>query len=278
MQSNNVLIIGPPHTGKIRIAQHITKDLDTSTIQPDSHSGLIYNYKLRTKYFTLDVNLLVEEYPDSRASQSSNLTLLQTFLDEFKSPEFTELRDALDGLVFTIKSPIDDECLSETLALFVKMKELLEDNDIFLVVVDFIDPIHKSLLDITEDEVIAHGFEYVNFHELGTNEYAEKIGKDRLVEIFHTHEWSHSDKPMSNEAYTSRKKDKLGPMTKGLMDEENDRFQDQSLPPLNQPLAPMDLDVLLTKLNLDKLRAQEMNDEDKKAFIEDLVDDYMEYF
>lgn len=271
MKTNNVLILGPPKSGKIRIAQHITKDLDTSTIQPESHSGLIYNYTLNTKYFSLDVNLLIEEYPDSRASLAAIETLLQSFLDEFKTPEFTELRDALDGLVFTIDIFADAKIIQKLLDTFIKIKELLEENDIFVVVVGFAEADQKPLLEIVEDEVIAHGFEYVNFNEYGTNEYMEKIGKDRLVEIFHTHEWSQTDKPISDETYTQHKTEKLGSMAEPLIDNEDS-------PATDERLARVDLDTLLAKLSVDKLRAQGLTEEEKKQFVDDLVDNYMEYF
>ncbi|GEQ67034.1 hypothetical protein JCM33374_g697 [Metschnikowia sp. JCM 33374] len=271
MRTNNVLVLGPPHSGKIRIAQHITKDLDTSTLQPESHSGLIYNYQLNTKYFSSNVNLLIEEYPDSRDSHASPVASLQSFYTELKSPEYSELRDALDGLVFTVDFARHSDIFSDLLDIFIQIKSLLEDNDIFSVVVSCNDSLSKSTVDMVEDEVISHGFEFVNFSEEGTNEYREKLGKDRLVEIFQSHEWSQTENPISDETYTKHKTDKLGPMAESLIANEADETTDQRL-------SRVDLDILFAKLKFDKQRAEGMSQEEKKSFVEDLVDNYMEYF
>lgn len=271
MQSNNVLILGPPHSGKIRIAQLITKDLDTTNIVQNSHSGLTYTHKLRTKYFSLDVNLLIEEYPDSRLSDDSYVALLRSFYAEFRQTEFLELRDALDGLIFTLDVTISARDITQTLDLYEKIKELLDCHDVFLVVVGDALEVQKLIALRAEDEAISRGFEYVNLQEQGTNEFNEKIGRDRIVEILETHEWPQSDTVMSDDAFTKSQTSKLESMASKLIDGDHGE-------PNEVNHIQVDLDFLLAKLKADKDRVQGMSEKEKKTFVDDLVDNYMEYF
>ncbi|KAM9939921.1 hypothetical protein OXX80_000621 [Metschnikowia pulcherrima] len=269
MASNNVLVLGPPHSGKIRVAQHITKDLDTSTIQAKSHSGLIYSFRLVTKYYCSRVNLLVEEFPDSRNSPDSTVASLEAFCKEFGSSEFSELRDELDGLVFTLDVSKQSEAMS-LVDLYLKLKDMFEDDGVFMAVVAFGNASQQNLDDL-EDKVAARGVEFINFIEQGTNEYSEKVGRDRLMEIFEAHEWSHMEpRTKSNETVLHGSQELVAApevvLSKNDIDDEGERT------------SRADLDTLFAKLKVDKLRAEGMSEKDKKTFVDELVEDYMEYF
>lgn len=44
-----------------------------------------------------------------------------------------------------------------------------------------------------EDLVITHGFEFINLNTQGINEFKEKQGKDRVVELIESHEWTNME-------------------------------------------------------------------------------------
>lgn len=261
MASNNILMLGPPGSGKIRIAQLISGDHDTSTISQESHSGLVYTYNLATKYFSAKVNLLLEEYPDHRDSDTALVELLQATYDELRSEQCAELRDAISGLIFTFDMSIPQETLEQLLGLFAKVKELFEDKDVFVVVVGTSE---AANVEAVEDQIILSGFEFLNFNESGKNEFMDKLGKDRLVEIVESHDWDDvTTQSMSAEDYLKHQKEQADQMTEKLLSEEQ---------------AEVSFETMFHKLALAKEKAEGMNPEDKKAYVDKLVEEYLEYF
>lgn len=263
MIPNNVLVLGPPKSGKIRIAQYITNDLDTETIQSHSHSGLIYNCDLTTKYFLVSLNLLIEEYPEERTTgQKEYHEHLEKWQSEFASEEFAELREALDGAIFTFNmESTEPDQLQKSLQVFSKVKDVLGENwEGFCVVAGTSDhPVDELKVEALEDEVLLFGFEFVNFNESGTNEYRDTLGKDRLREVLDTHEWSHTDSA-DNEKYMKHKEDKVDAMTKGLLDDEK-----------------VSLDDLFAKLQVERTKVQEMKSEDREAYVQKVIGEMIDY-
>ena len=119
---NNVLIVGPPRTGKKFIAQLLSGDLDSSTVSSKSHSGLVYQHAIETKYFKAMINLLIEEYPETRDFPPTERDLA-AFVDEIGKPEYQDLRDDLDGILFTIDLKTAADTARDTQKLRLKQFE-----------------------------------------------------------------------------------------------------------------------------------------------------------
>lgn len=268
MDHNNILVLGAPGSGKIRLAQFITKDYDTSTIPKDTHSGLVYNTLLVTKYFTLNINLLIEEFPPNRNESTSDIQkCFKNWYEEFCSDDITELREVIEGVVFTLNMDgLDVAKLEDLLLILNDLKQLLIENDCFFVVMGISNGFlsANAITDI-EDQVIMNGFEFVNFDESGTNEFKEKVGPDRMQEIFESHEWSQTMKSEITEAdYIKHKHEKMLLMSESLLGSEGRQ-------------TPL-LENLMGKLRLEKAKVTEMDDGDKQNYIESLVEEFLEYF
>lgn len=256
MKPNHVLIVGPPHSGKLRIAQHVTGDTDTSTVEPNSHSGLIYSHIVKTKYYELAVNLLVEEYPDSRISHEPTLDLLLTFAEEFLSDEYSELREALDGIVLTIDPTASELDLEDMIPIYEKLRDLLAGADAFCVVVTpWPDLVSLEFALAVEDMMNCAGLEFLNFNDAGENEFKEKLGKDRLTELFHSHEWTSMDPVRPNEAMNG-----------------GDSHHPKST--ANLP----DIGRLAQQLKREREVVSELDELERQSYVDDLVDEYMNYF
>lgn len=259
---NNVLIVGPPHTGKLTIAQYVTKDFDCSTVSDHTHSGLVYQHLLRTKYFEANVNILIEEYPDSRVTESSSDDLIRhltSFAAEFAKSDYKELRDELEGIVFTVdlqRWPV--ALLRTALEQFDCIKALFEDQELFYVVVgNAKDLVDEQVVEI-EDEIMQFAFEFVDLSKSGENEFREKTGKDRLLELFESHDWSDFDS--STVASKGLLPDDFEQMTESLMDNEKLPF-----------------DKLLLRINAERERVKGLNDEEKERTVRAIVNDLMEH-
>lgn len=272
MAPNNVLILGPPKSGKVRLAQFISDDYDTETIQETSHSGLIYNCDLATKYFQVNINLLVDEYPGSREDADKELVeSLQEWLTEFSSEEMLELREALDGVVFTIAmETLASDSMGKFMDVATQIKELLHEEAFFVVGGSADREMDALKVEEIEDEVISSGFEFVNLQESGSNEYREKLGRDRVLEIFHSHTWSDMEKTSQpEEVFVSHKHDKLAGMSQGLLEVE----EEQDLPE-----KELDLERILQKLRIDKEKVDTLKEDEKRDYVDKLVEEYLEYF
>lgn len=75
-------------------------------------------------------------------------------------------------------------------------------------------------MEAIEDEVTIHGIEFINFEKSGTNEYRERVGKDRLVELFETHDWTNMELLGEDHSkYQESKVSKLQEMQTSLLNE-----------------------------------------------------------
>lgn len=270
MAPNNVLVVGAPGSGKIRIAQHVSGDYETETILADSHSGLIYACDLTTKYFNVNVNILIEEFPDDRSVLDKDVDrCFSEWFDEFAAEEFAELREALDGFVYSVS--MDTFGLADfekQIEIVGQIREILPEDTFFVVVGAAAGEVDLLIVDEIEDQVIASGFEFVNLQQSGINDYREKLGKDRLLEIFETHDWSNMEKVLQPEEYAAHKIDKLPEMARGLLEFEE----------LDEEAADFDLERVLHKLRIDKEKVQALDEKDRKEYAEKLVEEYLEYF
>lgn len=278
MIPNNVLILGAPHSGKIRVAQHISKDLNTDEISHISHSGLVYNTSLETKYYSLKLNLLVEEYPENRSlaeEKANKLEFLNAWLHEFLLDEFRELRDVLDGLVFTLDVTDPIAQIERYIEVVVSIKEKLDEEQGswhgFVAIVG----VNEGDTEAVEDAVISAGLEFVHFDEHGMNEFKEAVGKDRLKEIFETHEWSDMDLK-STADYEANKTGKLGEMTRRLLADDDGAEDGNSAENGNGRLVA-DFDTLLSKLHIAKESVKDMEQGQKEAYVNSVIDDIINY-
>lgn len=258
---NNVLVVGPPHTGKVAIAQLLTKDLDCSTISSSTHSGLVYEHKIITKYFSAQVNILIEEYPDKRGEElhvNDILTHLKAFTEEFAKDEYAELRDELDGVIFTLNlSTLQGTDLVVALENFEKLRALFGEQELFYIVVGDGKSLSTTALEEVEDKVIQFGFELVDLNELGENDFREKLGGDRLIEIFESHEWEELDSAAAA-TLTNLRPDDINQMTQNLLGDQ-----------------PVDFEKLLQKIQFERERVRAMNPDEKEQVVKDIVNDIM---
>lgn len=262
MVPNNVLILGPPNTGKIRLAQFITNDLDTEP-PSESHSGLIYACDLKTKYFSTKVNLLIEEFPDSRPAKDEELLKsLEEWTRSFATKEFEELREAIDGFVFTLNpSSMSSAELMNLIHAYSTIKDSVAEECFFAIFVAKSEDRDDSKLEVLEDECIQNGIEFVYEGDDGINEFKEKQGKDRVLEIFENHEWSQIS-PSEPEEFIKRKEEKMESLTQGLLENETN---------------DMPLDKIVNRLRLEKSKVEGMPKEEKDAYVKLVVEDLMHY-
>lgn len=273
MVPNHILILGTPHSGKLRIVKFLVPSEELE-VGDESHSGIIIKSSLRTKYYEVDLKIFVDEYPEERRGDISGdmkLQLLESWYSEFCQDEMKELRDAFEGLIFTINVDSTTEEVEQSLEFLTKVTDVLKGTsdcwDGFILVVTAADDINVSTnlkIEEIEDLSIAAGFEFINFSQSGRNEYRETIGKDRLKEVLETHEWSNMDFT-DNIHYEKNKIQKLNNMTERLL--QNDGVE----PQMN------DLSDILRKVHGAKEHAEKLNDSQKKDYATKIVDDIMNY-
>lgn len=274
MAPNNVLVLGAPKTGKITLAQFLSQDFDTSTVPRDSHSGLIYNCELSTRYFQVSLKLLVEEFPEERKEDYEVSDALKKWFAEFSKPDFAELRDALDGVVYCLSMDADTQSYDEQFETLSHIKDSLGEEAFFVVVGASQTDIDLSIAESIEDEAIVNGFEFVDATKNGTNEYNEKLGLARVKEIFEAHSWSDMDKSeLADETYQSHKRGKMGDMTRALLDENEN---EESVKNEAEETFDFDLERLLQKLRIDKEKVATLAEKDKKDYVDKLVQEYLE--
>lgn len=273
MAPNNVLVLGAPKSGKIGLAQFLSQDFDTSTVPCDSHSGLIYNCELSTRYFQLSLNLLIEEFPDQRSDKIDISDALEKWFTEFSKPEFAELRDALDGVVYCLSMDAATKSFDKQFEVLSQMKISLDEEAFFVVVGASPTEIDLSIAEGIEDAAIVNGFEFVDATQSGTNGYNEKLGLARVKEILETHSWSDMEKSeLSDETYQSHKRGKMGHMTQGLLEAEIEK-RDSSQ---SEDDVEFDLERLVQKLRIDKEKVATLDEKDKKDYVDKLVQAYLE--
>lgn len=198
---NYVLVFGPPHSGKVRLA--LLLGVPTTPIS-DSHSGLIFRHDIANRHYTLYVSLLVDECARvaSESGAESYGESFQKWMAEFALEAYSELREAIDGVIFTI--PRNDEVYFEACD---KIRDALGDNIFYLVV-------SPLLSEEIEDLALSRGFECVDLSAQGVNEYKEKQGIERVKEVLESHEWLHMEKA---DGYLDRKQEKMEEMKESLL-------------------------------------------------------------
>lgn len=278
MIPNHVLLIGGPDTGKLQLSNVILNNQHIEGVEEDSHSGLMVKTNLSTKYYNVDINLLIDEYPSERSmikdnEESLKYDYFREWYDEFISLNCKELRDVLDGIIFSINIDQDSvEYISQCIDLLNDLKDLLnreyDEWSGFFAVTGVTNT--KRQVDEVEDIVLANGFEFIYLNEHGQNEFKDKIGKDRLLELFQSHEWKNIE---FLDSETNYKTNKMATIERNQMTEKllNDYDEDP-------PDDKLDISDILTKLKLAKDKANGLNNEnEKESYVNKIIDDVIDY-
>lgn len=134
VERNKILVVGPSKSGKFTL---IKKLFNTLPDLPEgaSHSGVIHDVELKTKYFSKDLQIWIDEFdnndhksrPQSSEEQTSTLYRFMKWSDEFKSSSMKEIRDVVAGIIFCIdynnhdyQSEKDIEALVKELSCILK--------------------------------------------------------------------------------------------------------------------------------------------------------------
>lgn len=274
MIPNHILILGSANSGKLRIANLISRNEEIPQLEDaESHSGLIIKTSLRTKYYFLKLNILIDEYLESKeAPDESKLSELHKWYQEFKSEEFGELREVLDGLMFTINMKTDSiSFIGEALEIIEQIKLSLGDEESFHDWGGFIAVVGSCpenqvveddvVLEI-EDMVLSHGLEFINLSTEGENEYKEKQGKDRIVELVESHDWTNLEMvKVDSKQYEANKLAKIESMKHKLINEKEE----------------LDLDDIFKKLNLARDHALSLTQNEKDKYANKIIDEIIDF-
>lgn len=279
--SNYALLLGAPYTGKVKVAKHVfSNNIDLDAIDKKSHSGLIFKGTLANRYYSYFLNLFVDEYTDrdrddlKSDKEDIKLECLHKWYEEFASDALKELRDVLNGLIFCVNIDEDSvEYFEECLKVVSNIRDLLAadnfDWDGFTVVVG------KSIIgksdDVFVDASLGYGIEFLNLSQAGENEYRDKIGIDRLMEIMETHDWHDVQvkENDNNQRYISSKRQKAEEMCEGLLSdrtEEGENFD-----------TKIDLSGLLEKINSAKDNVQHVNKNQRDEYVSKIIEETMDY-
>lgn len=288
MLPNYVLVLGAPKSGKFTVAKHIAQvgELVGENI---SHSGYIMKAKVETKYFTLELSLLIDEFPeDGRERTCSDDEKVDGFgkwYQEFASDECEELRNAVEGIVFCVDVEGSLEYVEGVLDILDDIRETLGDSwEGFIVVVGKNGKVEEKVEDV-EDAVILHAMEFINFSESGINQYKEKVGKDRLLEVFESHQWANLAMKKHDD-YDQNKRDKLAEMTEGLLDKEKDNEKDQYDNEQDEPQgkfniskqnANLDITEIFEKMKLAKSNMEGMNEQQKQVYANKMIKEIIDF-
>lgn len=266
MIPNHILILGAPHTGKLRTVETIlTRSKKQPPLEPqESHSGLIVKTDYSTKYFSIDLNVLVDEFPDTRAekwSEDTKLAALKKWYDEFLAEDCAELRQVLSGVFLCVNTSGSLGYIEQCLEVLGDLRDHIgsEDGHGFIAIVGTNDD-EADVDEAIEDLVLVHGFEYLNLADLGYNEYKEQIGKDRLLEILDTHDWNNVDK--EDPKYEENKRTKVHEMTTGLLQEDD---------------KDVDLEDILLKLQIAKEEVHDLDPDQKEKYINKVISEVIDY-
>lgn len=291
-QLNSVLILGAPKSGKMTAAMYIAGKADL--IGDDiSHSGYIMKANLNTKYFNLEISLLIDEFPEDgqdikELTTEQKLAGFNKWYTEFCEDEVQELREVIEGIILCIDLENDSlDYIEGVLDILDDVIDAIGDSwEGFVVVVGMkCVTKDKNHTDQIDDIVSLHGWEFINYIEDGKNEFNEKVGKQRLTEIFESHSWSNIDvkpKKKTAENYEKSKMDQAKDMTSGLLSqdwyggEELDGFDDlQRSTPANG--ADFDLSEVFRKLQVAKGNMEGMSESEKKKYASDAVQDILNF-
>ncbi|KAL7665284.1 Increased recombination centers protein 6 [[Candida] zeylanoides] len=244
--TSHVLVVGGPHSGKLRACRAVGADGAAVGAPPRPHSGLILPFALDTKYYHVDGKLFVDEF-DAAAEWSA----------EFLADDMRELRDVLEGFVLCVDTANGAALESVEMAASIRSRLDAESDGEwrgFVVVVGTVGSAEA------EDAAAAHGFEFVALSDAGRNEYRDKIGVDRLREVFEAHPWRGAARAERPDAYEQRQR----------------RSVESQLEPLLTDRV-VDLDAVLAKLQVAKRDIAAMDDHQKEARARAVIDDLMAY-
>lgn len=270
MAQNNVLVLGAPHSGKLRASAVIGADFSGDDDFSGSHSGLIFKVSRQTKYFKHDLSIMVDEYPEER-TRGPSWEHLDAWSNDFMSEDMEELRMALDGIVFCLnvsdRASMDD--LESTMAVLEKIYELLGGAEwagfFAIVAVSGSDDIENHA--IAEDAATIRGFEYINMEEEGESEFRDKLGRDRLVELFDTHAWADID-TSEDDGFAARKRVMAESMCQRLLDEDTETGNDVHVEEFEQ---------VIEKLKQARIQAESMEGAEKDAYAQQVMEDVLLY-
>ncbi|CAH2353820.1 putative increased recombination centers protein 6 [[Candida] railenensis] len=294
MFPSHVLVLGGPGTGKLRICKEFTT-LDLEKVEHnDSHSGLIVPFELSTAYYNVNGKLLIDEYPASREGlhlmkQNEILSSLRSWGKEFTSDETKELRECLEGLVFCIdaaKSTVD--YIESSLEELSRIRSTLDEESVDGMWPGFLAVVSPQDDNDIEDLSIAHGFEFISISSSGVNEFKDKVGKERLKELFETHEWKQMERNAKvssvddDNLFESRKRDKISKlgMTVPLLqsnDYEDGNESEGQGEVEGEELDKLDFSTILSKLNIAKEEIQGMNENEREEYANKVIADVMNY-
>ncbi|EGW35532.1 uncharacterized protein SPAPADRAFT_58759 [Spathaspora passalidarum NRRL Y-27907] len=270
MIPNHLLILGPPNSGKLRIAKTIAQDYEAGEYEPDqSHSGIIIKTSVITKYYEMKLTIMIDEYLEKSHGANDKLAELSKWYEDFQSDDCEELREVIDGFIFTVNMASDSvEYIEMAMDVLATIRQSLGGHDWkgFICVVGSSpndEPIDEDLVELIEDAAITSGFEFINLQSEGVNEYKEKQGKDRIKELIECHEWSNmdmlTDKP---DRYEKSKLDKLESMTVGLLDEHK---QD------------MELEEIFNKLSVSKQVISNLPPDKRESYANKVLEEIIDF-
>lgn len=289
MTDGSILIIGGPNTGKIHTARHICQgEIDVSNINSSSHSGIILKSELKTKYYNVNLTIFIDEFPEERCllgnvKQSCEDMKVQGFtkwVSDFSLEECRELRESLRCLMMSFN--MDSESLSYIKICVEMLLDLKEKIDMeagsliesFLIILSSLSARKDQAV---EDAIILCGFEFTYLFEDGINEFREKLGKDRILEVIETIEWP--DIKLSEfdaNLYFERKESRIDEMVERLIKHDGDELgyiNDVK----GQQDTLVDLSGLLTSLKEGRKKALQMDPLQRREFAKTLVRDIIDY-
>lgn len=281
MFPGHVLIVGEPNSGKLRTAHLIAGDkfiLDNIKIDAASHSGIIVETKLCTKYYDTPLKLLVDEYPENRDKmfsgssknqEEAKLSGLKAWSHEFLSDECKELRQVLEGIVFCFNIDNDPMTFVDKAMPFIQdVKDCMEQHEDwngFFVVIGSSSS-GKNNPDV-EDIVLSYGIEYISLCDTSTDEDGFKTGKNRVIEVFETNEWKNTGMQHNDDSYHDSKVKKMAEMTKGLLEDH--------VP--GERVSEIEIDTVILKLRDAKERIKGMDGSEKKRYADKVIEEIIDY-
>ncbi|CCE80054.1 Piso0_003151 [Millerozyma farinosa CBS 7064] len=281
MFPGHVLIVGEPNSGKLRTADLIAGDqniLKNIEIDAASHSGIIVETKLCTKYYDTALKLLVDEYPENRNEvlskspknqEKAKLSGLEAWSREFLSDECKELRQVLEGIMFCFN--IDNDPVTfvdQAMRLVQDVKDCMEQdegwNGFFVVLGS--SNFGKNNPDV-EDTVLSYGIEYISLCDTSADEDGFKTGKNRVIEVFETNEWKNTEVQHNDDSYHDSKVKKMAEMTKGLLEDHD----------LGEEASEIEIDTIISKLRDAKERIKTMDGNEKKIHADKVIEEIIDY-
>lgn len=189
---NRVIIVGQKKTAKIALLRSLFEGV-TERSDGDDNSGLILsNVPLSTRYYSCNLDFMVDEYDDSKEWED--------WCEEILSVEALELREAINGIIFIFdfssKSILQDLTKLSKVYDQIEQDFLLRNKDsiqwegIKLAVGFSRSPVAQQLLDEVYDASLEKGIELVDLSIASQeNAYGEATGIRRVKEILETCSW-----------------------------------------------------------------------------------------